>query len=27
MIDRTIQNPRQAILGFSAGHFENISGM
>ena len=27
VIDRTIMNPRQAILGYSCGHFENISGM
>lgn len=27
MIDRTIMNPKQAILGYSCGHFESISGM
>ena len=27
MIDRTIMNPKQAILGYSSGHFEQISGM
>ena len=27
VVDRTIMNPRQAILGFSCGHFEAISGL
>ena len=27
LIDRTISNPRQAILGYSCGHFEKISGI
>ena len=27
MVDRTIMNPRQAILGYSCGHFECISGL
>jgi len=27
MIDRTIMNPKQAILGYSCGHFESISAM
>ena len=27
VIDRTIMNPRQAILGYSCGHFECISGL
>ena len=27
VIDRTIMNPRQAILGYSCGHFEQISGL
>ena len=27
VVDRTIMNPRQAILGYSCGHFEQISGI
>lgn len=27
LVDRTIHNPRQAILGYSCGHFESISGL
>ena len=27
MIDRTIMNPKQAILGYSCGHFEYISDL
>lgn len=27
LVDRTITNPRQAILGYSCGHFESISGL
>jgi hypothetical protein len=27
MIDRTIMNPREAIIGYSCGHFESITGI